>query len=239
MTEGFVKLWASILDSSVWNYDAETRIVWITLLAMADKDGFVHASIPGIANRAQVSLESAKKALIIFQKPDPYSRSKNSEGRRIEERDRDWFILNFEEHRARQALEASREAKRKWWNENRGKNALAKAPAPVEPPPAEKPKREKKVKADFSDDFLAFWEAYPARRKGAKLAALKAFEAAKRNGLPPIEQLIAILEKQKRSADWKKDNGEYIPMPASWLNKGRWMDEIKTQAEEEPVFLNA
>ena len=50
----FVKVHSSILDSSVWLEDDRTRIVWFTLMAMADRDGRVEASVPGLANRARV-----------------------------------------------------------------------------------------------------------------------------------------------------------------------------------------
>jgi len=123
MGEGFVKLFSSILDSSVWCYDSETRLVWITLLAMADFEGVVHASVPGIANRARVSLEAAEKAIKIFQSPDEYSRSDTYEGRRIERVGRDWIILNYEEYRNKMSKEAERERKKKWWRENKGKGS--------------------------------------------------------------------------------------------------------------------
>ena len=37
----FVKLHGSILDSSVWGESKATRLVWITMLAMADGEGTV------------------------------------------------------------------------------------------------------------------------------------------------------------------------------------------------------
>ena len=38
----YVKLWSDLLDSSLWVQESpETRIVWITLLAMADADGMM------------------------------------------------------------------------------------------------------------------------------------------------------------------------------------------------------
>jgi hypothetical protein len=40
--------------------------------------------------------------------------------------------------------------------------------------------------------------------------------------LPAMER---TLKRQKNSHDWTKENGQYIPNPATWLNQGRWMDE--------------
>ena len=46
---GYTKLFNSILASTVWSEPNETRIVWITLLAMADKNGIIEGSVPGLA----------------------------------------------------------------------------------------------------------------------------------------------------------------------------------------------
>jgi hypothetical protein len=99
MSEGFTKLFSSITDSSVWMEDSDTRIVWVTLLAMADADGYVGASIPGIASRARVPLDVTERALERFQQPDKYSRTKEHEGRRIAEAERGWLILNHGAYR--------------------------------------------------------------------------------------------------------------------------------------------
>ena len=34
------------------------------------------------------------------------------------------------------------------------------------------------------------------------------------------------LERQVTSADWLKNNGQYIPYPTTWLNGERWNDEV-------------
>lgn len=68
--------------------------------------------------------------------------------------------------------------------------------------------------------FDLFWNAYP--KKVGKDAAKKAFQKVK----APIETLVYAIEKQKRSAQWLKDGGQYIPNPATWLNQGRWEDEL-------------
>ena len=99
MSGPFVKLYGSILDSSVWSEDPYTRLVWITMLAMADADGFVEAAVPGLARRANVPLEACEAALLRLQAPDPYSKSPEHEGRRIERAERGWNILNYTAYR--------------------------------------------------------------------------------------------------------------------------------------------
>jgi len=114
MADSFTKLWGSILDSSVWGEPPHVRIVWITLLAMADQHGYVGASVDGIARRAAVTLDEAREALERFQQPDDLSRSSDHDGRRVERVDRGWHLLNYEYFRdlrdkeQRRAYEADR-----------------------------------------------------------------------------------------------------------------------------------
>lgn len=71
-------------------------------------------------------------------------------------------------------------------------------------------------------DFDAFWAAYP--RKVGKADARKAFKKAK----APLDTLLAAIDRQKQSDQWQKSGGQYIPNPATWLNQGRWEDELPT-----------
>ncbi|MEQ2007535.1 MAG: hypothetical protein ABMA26_12120 [Limisphaerales bacterium] len=96
----FTKLFSSLTESSVWCQDDHTRLVWIAMLAMADKHGRVWASVPGLANRARVPVEAVERALGIFLAPDPHSRTKAFEGRRIEVIDGGWRLLNHAKYRA-------------------------------------------------------------------------------------------------------------------------------------------
>ena len=91
---GYTPLFSSITTSTVWLEDDSTLRVWITMLATKDKDGIVNASIPGLAATARVSLEKCERALNKFLSPDPYSRTKECEGRRIQEIAGGWLVLN-------------------------------------------------------------------------------------------------------------------------------------------------
>lgn len=70
--------------------------------------------------------------------------------------------------------------------------------------------------------FDSFWSAYP--KKKAKEAAKKAWVKLKPNEAL-VKTIIADVEAQKRSEDWKKEKGKYIPYPATYLNGKRWEDE--------------
>ena len=69
--------------------------------------------------------------------------------------------------------------------------------------------------------FDAFWAAYP--KKVGKGAAEKAFSKLSPALLP---QMLSAIDTQKKSDQWKKDGGQYIPNPATWLNQRRWEDEL-------------
>lgn len=96
---GYTKLFHSILGSTIWSEDLPTKVTWITLLALANKDGVAEASVPGLARFAGVSVEQAESAIRKFLSPDPYSRSPENEGRRIEAVDGGWRLLNHDKYR--------------------------------------------------------------------------------------------------------------------------------------------
>jgi len=70
--------------------------------------------------------------------------------------------------------------------------------------------------------FDLFWIAYPRKQK--KVDAQKAWLQMEKLR-PPIEKILAAIESQKRTIQWQKPGGEFIPLPASWLRAGQWDDE--------------
>ena len=74
-------------------------------------------------------------------------------------------------------------------------------------------------------EFEEFWLAYP--RKEGKQKARAAFEKVS----APLATLLAALEHQKRSPQWTKDGGQFIPHAATWLNGKRWEDQPMETAQ--------
>jgi hypothetical protein len=70
--------------------------------------------------------------------------------------------------------------------------------------------------------FDKFWEAYPNKKDKQK--AIKAWVKHQ----PNIVDVLKAIVIQKNSEQWKKNNGQYIPLPTTWLNGARWEDEINT-----------
>jgi len=93
--------------------------------------------------------------------------------------------------------------------------------------------------ADSVNDkgFDAFWSEYP--KKVGKKDAKKAYEKALKS--TDAETMIRAVQAQKGSGQWTRDNGRYIPNPSTWLNQGRWDDEIQPldKTKEKPKMKNA
>ncbi len=83
-----------------------------------------------------------------------------------------------------------------------------------------------------SDDFDRFWTAYP--KKAGKLDAQRAWGSTTR-ARPAIDEVLAAVERQKASAAWQRDGGQFIPHPATWLRAGRWDDEAPAAAAVPPI----
>ena len=95
----YTKLFQSIITSTIWMEDDKTRIVWITMLALADRYGEVTSTIPGLARLAGVSIEATNTAISAFLSPDKYSRTADDEGRRVEAIPSGWLIVNHGKYR--------------------------------------------------------------------------------------------------------------------------------------------
>lgn len=111
---GFTKLVPEIVQSSIWNETPEVRCVWITLLAIKDKDGFVRGNPATLARIANVSGEAVREALDKFQAPDPDSTTPDQEGRRIQAMPGGWRILNHVRYRGRDFRDHERERKQQY-----------------------------------------------------------------------------------------------------------------------------
>ena len=235
MSRTFTKLFSSITASTVWCEPDRTRLVWITMLAMADHAGRVHGSIPGLAHMARVPLEDCETALHTFLNPDPYSRTPDWEGRRIEVIDGGWRLLNYAKHRAIKDAESVKESKRAYINDRRAKERAAAPVEPVELSRSASTQEEEEAEADKSRAkkkasvqptaarrrFADFWAVYP--NKKGKQEAEKRWQRDKLDAI--ADQIIAHVGYMKANDDgW---NRGYEPMGSTYLNQARWTDEAR------------
>lgn len=123
---GFAKLFSSIITSTIWCESHSTVRVWIAMLASADASGVVEGSIPGFARVACVTIKEMEDALGVLLAPDPHSRTKEHEGRRLEIIDGGWLVLNYAKYREHgQAKEGSRAPYHREWRRKQREKQFA------------------------------------------------------------------------------------------------------------------
>lgn len=125
---GYTPLFSEIVTSSIWNEENAVRIIWITLMALADMDGNVYASVAGLAPVARVSIPECENAIGILSAPDQYSRSQEQQGRRIVPVDGGWHLVNHRKYRQRAKSRAAymrqyREEKKKFHQKEKKENS--------------------------------------------------------------------------------------------------------------------
>jgi Helix-turn-helix domain len=95
----------------------------------------------------------------------------------------------------------------------------------------------KHAREKLQNGFDDFWVAYP--KKKSKDDALKAY--LKINPDEQLQQKIidAVILATTQDQDWLKDNGQYVPFPATYLNGKRWEDEITQKSPKTATNRNS
>lgn len=87
---------------------------------------------------------------------------------------------------------------------------------------------EKENESKRTEEFEQFWSAYP--RKEGKQKAMEEFLKVEVD----IDVLLLAVEEQKKSAQWQKNVGQFIPHASTWLNGKRWEDLLLPPANDVP-----
>jgi hypothetical protein len=212
---GFTKLDDGFLDSSLVAEGPIPTAVFVCLLSKCGADGIARISKVVIEKRLGLTFDEAEKAFDILQSADKNSRSTEFEGRRIERVDGGWLILNYLKYRGIEYSDYQRDRMAKYREKTK---IVAHSSAPV---------ALRYASASASAEFQAFWSNYPRRvGKGAAEKAWIVHVVRAKVGLPVI---LSAIEWQKKSDQWTKDGGQFIPHPATWLNQHRWEDDQKTE----------
>lgn len=128
---------------------------------------------------------------------------------------------------AQKSATAKKNAEKRWAKERKvsQKNATALQPQ-CEPNAIKDNKRkiikEKKRKETYMAEthFEKFWEKYPNKKKKKK--AMENFMKLEQS---LFGEIMAGLELCKKSRQWVKDGGQFIPHPSTWLNGEEWSNE--------------
>ena len=125
----YSKLHSSLVNSSLWTEPDNVRILFITLLAMCDRQGYVYGSKPGIERLANIDPTDDIDPWDALMSPDEDSsdrlRNPENEGRRIEEVPGGFRLLNFEYYRGLRNDDDRREQSRIAQDKHRAKKESA------------------------------------------------------------------------------------------------------------------
>jgi len=225
----FTKLFSSITASTIWSEDAPTKVVWITMLAMADAAGFVYASVPGLSKISGVSMDETVKALDILLSPDEWSRDKDNEGRRIEALDGGWAILNHPKYRKIRDIEERRAYQREFMREKRAKEKknVSSGVSNVSTCEQMLAKEEGEAEEDLKTcaRFDEFWAVWP--KKDRKAPALTKWKNKKLDN--HADEIIADVKARIDGYDKWREN--IYMHPATYLNQEAWKDEWKPESK--------
>ena len=109
---GFTKLDENIITSTIWAEDSDTVRLWIYLLAAADSEGIVRVTIPALALHNRLGIGRVEEILAKFAAPDPHSRSRIEDGRRLHIENSPEFrivLVNYEKYRSKDHTHAERQ----------------------------------------------------------------------------------------------------------------------------------
>ena len=231
----FTKLYSSIITSTIWREDNATRILWITLLALSDSDGRVEGSIPGLAHIAGITTTECEASFTKLMSPDPYSRSKENEGRRVEEVDGGWLILNRKKYRdkSHDRTEYYRQYREQKKQTNATcahsvRNTLQHKITQTK----KETKKETKTNIPLKNDFDFCRKIYPGSKRCLD-TEYKLFQN-QRDWQEVLPLLKPAIEKQILTI-WKDAEKKFIPHFKTWLSQRRWELELNAPEQITPT----
>ncbi len=243
---GYTKLFSEIVMSTVWREKDTTRLVWITMLALRNRHHVVEGSVPGLADCARVSIKACRAAIKVLSEPDPDSRSQESEGRRIQQVDGGWFIINGEKYRRKMSEDERREKNAIYQKNHRERKKSVSTQSDISAKSAqteeetETKKKEEganKSRPTSVEDWLVKLEQNPTY-KGINVRQLhgKLVTWCEIRGLKPtLRRLVTWLNKEDKPmpkhaaiADYKRN---YLPPPRE-LSDEEFESQRKIALEE-------
>jgi DNA replication protein DnaD len=225
VSNGWIKLYRELLDKPIWRLSTpEQKSILITLLLLAShepnewewkgekftvRSGQFVTSLESLAKKTGIgiSIQNVRTCIHRFKKLGFLTNKSTKCGRLIS-------IINWDSY----------QPDKKAPNKDGDKGVTKTQHMSNTYQECKNVKNEKKDPKTYCANFLFFWNAYP--KKKSKASAEKAF--LKLNPNKELREIILTkIEEAKKSDDWQKESGQYIPYPATWLNARGWEDEIK------------
>lgn len=205
---GFVKIYGDrLLRSSLWiKEDAVTRVLWVTMLGLADARGFVSGPLIALVDAAKLSRVETEHGIERLAAPDADSRNPRAGGRRIRATKGGWQIINYTAYRDIRTPGQVREAERKQrWRKSKADNVpqgdmsrmshtevevevereVETTNTPAAPVVSEKPKRSRPALPPFDALFEEAWGVYPKRPGNSKAGAWRQWLVRVGEGVDP------------------------------------------------------
>ena len=191
---------------------------WVNLLCLAKEYDGALPSVEDISFRLRLSKRKVETLL----------KSLRSKGLVDGDRMHDWDEMQYPSDSSTERVKQHRE-RAKEHHRNVSSNVSVTSQSRVEKIRVEteteqSPKPPARKLADVPEGFQHWYDSYP--RKHGKLAAVKAWKKIKPSSHLAVQMAEAI-RNQTAQHHFQNGQGEdFIPNPATWLNQGRWDDEI-------------
>lgn len=247
LESGYIKLYRSLL-SWEWYGDINTRVLFIHLLLTVNHErqrwrgitvdrGQRVTSFPGLAQETGLSLQNVKTAVAHLQSTGELTYCSTAKYsvftvNNYEKYQGVTYSQPTEPQQANHQLTTKEESKkvRKEEEENPPKSPQGEqAESLAVEMAAGTAKAADHSTTPEQQGFDEFWEAYP--RKIGKGAARKAWEKI-RPGESLAAEIVAAVHRDRKTEQWRRDSGKYIPHPATWLNQERWEDDPEASSGE-------
>lgn len=209
--------YTNIQNKLIWDERLRPQTKWVLIAMLSLPDDWDY-SIRGLAKKTGLAKETISKTLAELEQAGYLKRKpqRHGEGGRFAGAE---YILTD----VAGQFEGEKDA------------PCPSLPCTVEPCPVNSPQQNNIIQTNILntpysppqgdgavDLFERFWAAYPYKK--AKEKARRAWNRLKPD-LELCRKMADALELDKQSAAWQKENGRFIPYPASWLNGRRWEDE--------------
>lgn len=222
--------------STLAKHSSDTRICFLALLQLADKEGFVDETLSTVSDFASLPIESTQGAIFALEQPDPHSRTEDFDGRRLipGPDGAGWVVVNYRLYREKIAALKQGEARREYMKQYmRARRRQALTPVnsvnfvkPVKERRGERKEREEGTKTPSlppeldSPRFRSTWKDWEAHRKEIRHPLKSTTRAKQLSKLATYGESGAI-ERLERSMANGWTGFDFDPDKGSSATKGR------------------
>lgn len=231
MSDGYFKVYRSLFDNPIWNSEPFTKSqAWIDLFGQANHaDGYFF--LRGV--KIDIKRGQSGRSELTLSKDWKWSRGKvrrflnwlKKQGMIELKQDNKTTVITICKYELYQPKE----------KHNSTASSTASSTANRQQTDINNKNKNNKKNNNTHVHFDKFWSAYP--KKKAKETAKISFDK-----INPDENLLSVMinsiKNQMNTYDWQKEDGQFIPLPSTWLNNKRWEDETGvTKISKIPTHL--